>query len=162
MEQTTFSRAVSAAFTGHRACGYSVRESVKARLEVAILNAYEHGTRNFISGFAIGFDMLAAEVVVALRKQHPDITLTAAIPFKGQSSRYSLSDKFRYERLMKEADEVIVLSNSYFSRCYLERDEFMVDNSNLLIAYYDGREIGGTFYTVKKAKKDGVRVVNLY
>ena len=57
---------------------------------------------------------------------------------------------------------MIVLSESYYTRCYLERDEFMVDHSNLLIAYYDGREKGGTYYTVKKATNQGVRVVNLF
>jgi uncharacterized phage-like protein YoqJ len=63
---------------------------------------------------------------------------------------------------MNQADEVIVLSESYYTRCYLERDEFMVDHSNLLIAYYDGREKGGTYYTVKKATNQGIRVVNLF
>ena len=76
--------------------------------------------------------------------------------------RYSPTDKLRYERLMNQADEVIVLSESYYTRYYLERDEFMVDHSNLLIAYYDGREKGGTYYTVKKATNQGIRVVNLF
>ena len=60
MEQTRFSKAVSAAFTGHRSCQYSMRDCIKARLRDSITKAYEHGIRNFISGFAIGFDMLAA------------------------------------------------------------------------------------------------------
>lgn len=63
---------------------------------------------------------------------------------------------------MSQADEVIVLSENYYPRCFLERDEFMVDNASLLIAYYDGRERGGTYYTVKKATTDGIRVVNVY
>lgn len=162
MEQTRFSKAVSAAFTGHRSCQYSMRDCIRARLTDSISKAYEHGIRNFISGFAIGFDMLAAEVVVSMKVDFPDITLTAAIPFNGQSMRYSPTDKLRYERLMNQADEVIVLSESYYTRCYLERDEFMVDHSNLLIAYYDGREKGGTYYTVKKATNQGIRVVNLF
>ena len=162
MEQTRFGKAVSAAFTGHRSCQYSMRDCIKARLRDSITKAYEHGIRNYISGFAIGFDMLAAEVVVSMKVDFPDITLTAAIPFNGQSMRYSPTDKLRYERLMNQADEVIVLSESYYTRCYLERDEFMVDHSNLLIAYYDGREKGGTYYTVKKATNQGVRVVNLF
>ncbi len=95
-----------------------MRDCIKARLRDSISKAYEHGIRNFISGFAIGFDMLAAEVVVSMKAEHPDITLTAAIPFNGQSMRYSLSDQSRYERLLNHADQVIALSDRSYPRCY--------------------------------------------
>ena len=32
----------------------------------------------------------------------------------------------------------------YYTRYFLDRDEFMVENASLLIAFYDGREKGGT------------------
>ena len=79
MEQRKFSRAATAAFTGHRFVDAAQREHVKKRLSNAVLDAYGHGIRNFISGFAIGFDMMAAEEVVSLKQTHPDITLIAAI-----------------------------------------------------------------------------------
>src|SRR5574344_1492235 len=84
MEQRKFSRAATAAFTGHRFVDAAQREHVKKRLSNAVLDAYGHGIRNFISGFAIGFDMMAAEAIVSLKRSSPDITLSAAIPFKGQ------------------------------------------------------------------------------
>ena len=98
MEQRKFSRAATAAFTGHRFVDASLREHVKKRLTRAVLDAYGNGIRNFISGFAIGFDMMAAEEVVSLKQTHPDITLIAAIPFKGQASRFSFYDRKRYDR----------------------------------------------------------------
>ena len=162
MEQRKFCRAATAAFSGHRFIDASQRGHVKKRLSNAVLDAYGHGIRNFISGFAIGFDMMAAEVVVSLKQSHPDITLTAAIPFNGQASRFSLYDRKRYDRLLKEADEVIVLSDSYYPRCFLERDEFMVNNASSLIAYYDGREKGGTFFTIRKAMAQNIPIVNVF
>ena len=162
MEQRKFSRAATAAFSGHRFIDASQREHVMKRLSNAVLDAYGNGIRNFISGFAIGFDMMAAEVVVSLKQSHPDITLTAAIPFNGQASRFSFYDRKRYDRLLKEADEVIVLSDSYYPRCFLERDEFMVNNASSLIAYYDGREKGGTFYTIRKAMAQNLPIVNVF
>lgn len=80
MEQRKFSRAATAAFTGHRFVDVAQREHVKKRLSNAVLDAYGHGIRNFISGFAIGFDMMAAEAIVSLKRSYPDITLIAAIP----------------------------------------------------------------------------------
>ena len=162
MEQRKFSRAATAAFTGHRFVDASQREHAKKRLSNAVLDAYGQGIRNFISGFAVGFDMMAAEEVVSLKQTHPDITLIAAIPFKGQASRFSFYDRKRYDRLLEVADEVIVLSESYYPRCFLDRDEFMVNNSSKLIGYYDGREKGGTFYTIRKAMAQNIPIVNVF
>ena len=162
MEQRKFCRAATAAFSGHRFIDASQREYVKKRLSNAVLDAYGKGIRNFISGFAIGFDMMAAEVVAALKQSHPDIILTAAIPFNGQASRFSFYDRKRYDRLLEVADEVIVLSDSFYPRCFLDRDEFMVNNASSLIAYYDGREKGGTFYTIRKALAQNIPIVNVF
>ena len=41
-------------------------------------------------------------------------------------------------------------------------DEFMVCNAAQIIAYYDGRERGGTYYTIRKAREMGISVTNLY
>ena len=162
METEKFSRAATAAFSGHRFIDASQREHVKKRLSSAVLDAYGNGIRNFISGFAIGFDMMAAEVVAALKQTHPDITLTAAIPFNGQASRFGFYDRKRYDRLLEVADEVIMLSDRYYPRCFLDRDEFMVNNASSLIAYYDGREKGGTFYTIRKATAQNIPIVNVF
>ena len=161
MEHRKFCRAATAAFSGHRFIDASQKEHVKKRLSNAVLDAYGHGIRNFISGFAIGFDMMAAEAIVSLKRSYPDITLIAAIPFKGQASRFSFHDRKRYDRLLEAADELIVLSDSYYPRCFLDRDEFMVSHSSRLIAYYDGREKGGTFYTIRKAMAHGIPIVNV-
>ena len=162
MEQKKISRAATAAFTGHRFMEASLREHVRKRLSDAVLDAYGQGIQNFISGFAIGFDMMAAEAIVSLKRSYPDITLIAAIPFRGQASRFSFHDRKRYDRLLEAADEVIVLSDCYYPRCFLDRDEFMVSHSSRLIAYYDGREKGGTFYTIRKARAQNIPIVNVY
>ena len=162
MEQRKFCRAATAAFTGHRFVDASLREHVRKRLTRAVLDAYGNGIRNFISGFAIGFDMMAAEVVVSLKQTYPDIILTAAVPFKEQAARFGFYDRKRYDRLLEVADEVIVLSERYYPRCFLDRDEFMVNNSSLLIGYYDGREKGGTFYTIRKAMAQNIPIVNVF
>lgn len=153
---------MTAAFTGHRYIDARKRQRVKETLKRQIVEAYGQGFRNFMSGFALGFDMMAAETVVSLRETCPGIILTAAIPFKGQPTYFSSYDKRRYNRLLCLADEVMVLSETYFPRCFLERDEFMVSHSSFLIAYYDGRERGGTFYTVKKAREQGLPVANVF
>ena len=162
MNDLKFDRTVSAAFTGHRFYDFSQREFIQARLTSAISEAYDHGIRNFISGFALGIDLMAAQLVQSLKCNLSGISLTAAIPFEGQAERYNIYDKRVYRRLLELADKVIVLSDCYYPRCFLDRDEFMVENASYLIAYYDGREKGGTYYTVKKARARGIPIINVY
>lgn len=162
MNDLKFDRTVSAAFTGHRFYDVSQRELIQERLTSAISEAYDHGIRNFISGFALGIDLMAAQLVQSLKCNLPGISLTAAIPFEGQAERYNIYDKRVYRRLLELADKVIVLSDCYYPRCFLDRDEFMVENASYLIAYYDGREKGGTYYTVKKARARGIPIINVY
>lgn len=162
MNDLKFDRTVSAAFTGHQFYDFSQRVFIQERLTSAISEAYDHGIRNFISGFALGIDLMAAQLVQSLKCNLPGISLTAAIPFEGQAERYNIYDKRVYRRLLELADKVIVLSDCYYSRCFLDRDEFMVENASYLIAYYDGREKGGTYYTVKKARARGIPIINVY
>lgn len=162
MNDLKFDGTVSAAFTGHRFYDFSQRVFIQERLTSAISEAYEHGIRNFISGFALGIDLMAAQLVQSLKCNLPGISLTAAIPFEGQAERYNIYDKRVYRRLLELADKVIVLSDCYYPRCFLDRDEFMVENASYLIAYYDGREKGGTYYTVKKARARGIPIINVY
>lgn len=162
MNDLKFDRTVSAAFTGHRFYDFSQREFIQERLTSAISEAYDHGIRNFISGFALGIDLMAAQLVQSLKCNLPGISLTAAIPFEGQAERYNIYDKRVYRRLLELADKVIVLSDYYYPRCFLDRDEFMVENASYLIAYYDGREKGGTYYTVKKARARGIPIISVY
>ncbi len=162
MNDLKFDRTVSAAFTGHRFYDFSQKEFIQERLTSAISEAYDHGIRNFISGFALGIDLMAAQLVQSLKCNLPGISLTAAIPFEGQAERYNIYDKRVYRRLLELADKVIVLSDYYYPRCFLDRDEFMVENASYLIAYYDGREKGGTYYTVKKARARGIPIINVY
>ena len=38
----------------------------------------------------------------------------------------------------------------------------MLEHSCGVIAFYDGKPLGGTFYTCKEAVKKGMYIVNLY
>ena len=56
----------------------------------------------------------------------------------------------------------VVLSEQYYNGCLLRRNDYMVNRSSRLIAYFDGNPKGGTFYTVREAKRQGLDIVNLH
>ena len=99
-----FSEAATAAFTGHRFFDFTRKEEVKARLTASILDAYEHGITRFMTGMAVGFDMLAAEVVLSMKGICPGITLMAVVPYSGQAERFSDYNRRRYDALLAQAD----------------------------------------------------------
>ena len=152
----------SLAFTGHRIVPVEKQDEIRARLVEAVSVASKSGITCFFSGMAMGFDLMAAETVLSLKGRYPDIRLIAVIPFRRQSCRWPSMEKERYQNIISRADRVIVLSEHYFHGCLLKRNDFMLEHSCGVIAFYDGKPLGGTFYTCREAGKRGIDIVNLY
>lgn len=129
--------------------------TLKNDLRESIVEVISRGFNTFLVGMAEGFDMYAAEAVLAVRMSNPHIKMIAALPFDDGRERSE-----RYRNIISKADDVVTLSDEYKRDTYYVRNEYMVDHSSLLICYYDGR-YGGTEYTVEYARKKGVQVINL-
>jgi len=71
-----------------------------------------------------------------------------------------MTEKMRFNKIMKKADLVKEISAHYFTGCYQVRNEWMVDRSNLVIAVFNGQK-SGTKNTVDYAKRKGIKVVNV-
>ncbi len=143
------------AFTGHRNYrGESARE-----LELHLRRLCEGGYRYFYSGMAEGFDLAAAEAVVALRKEFP-IQLIAVLPHPKQPYGFSAENRLRYAQLLEAADRVVEVASAYHAGCFHRRNDFLVDNASHLVAYYNGAK-GGTHYTLRRARLKGLSIKNL-
>ena len=138
--------------TGHRlevlgAMDMDTQNKV-TRYTRSVLPSYK--PEKVISGMALGFDIALAEASL-----QENIYLILAIPFEGQESHWpdgKLKDK--YQEILKSANEVHIISEGGYSYDkYLTRDRWMVDNSNHVIALWNGHPKGGTAYTVKYANK---------
>lgn len=152
----------TAAFSGHRIIAGDRREELKQGLAAAVADAYAAGIRRFLCGMAQGFDLMAADAVLALRETHPDVCLVAVVPFREQSARLYPSEKAHYDAVLSKADEVVVLSELYFKDCLLRRNDYLLAKSSRVIFYYDGAYRGGTCYTWNRAHRQGLTIVNLY
>lgn len=132
--------------TGHRDIPEEKVNRIHSLLRREILVAIQDGYTNFISGFAFGADLLFADIVVELKEIYP-ITLEAAIPYPG---RMKTPDK-TFQRLIQCCDTVKIHSDAYFKGCYMHRNCYMVDQSQRILAVYDGHPTGGTAATVRYA-----------
>jgi len=152
----------TACFTGYRPkkLPWGENESdprctaLKLRLIDAVTAAYARGYRTFISGMAQGVDTYAAEAVLALSRVLPDLELVCAVPYPGYALRLPITHRARYESIILGCARCAVTAERYTSQCMGLRNQYMVENSSLVIAVYDG-QYGGTRNTVALAKEKG-------
>lgn len=124
------------------------------------MEAIKNGYRFFGSGGALGFDMLAAQAVLELKEEYPEIRLILVLPCLSQAKYWKIEDMRKYEQIKKDADKIVYVSKEYNRDCMFKRNRHLIDNSSLCICYLK-KETGGTAYTVEYAKKKGVSVINL-
>ena len=137
-------------------------EDLKRRLTNATIKLYDEGVREFLCGMALGADTLFCEIVITLKHEHPDIKLSAVIPFRGQADVWNENDRSFYHRLLEECDDAVCLQENYSDDCYIKRNEYMVNKSDILLAVCDPGDVplrSGTGATVRYAKSQGKRIV---
>ena len=136
-------------------------DGIRKHLQREIERLYtENGVAIFYAGGAIGFDALASEAVIERRAVHPDIRFVIVMPHKGQAKRWNAEEKTRHEYIKGSADEVICLAEHYYRGCMQRRNRYMVDRSSVCICYLT-QDTGGTAYTVRYARKQGLSIINL-
>lgn len=155
-------------FTGHRPTQlpWQYNESgirywaFKRRFRKAIISSIEEGYKHFISGMALGVDMIAAEIVLELKATYPDIILECALPCINQTAKWNDESIMRYQNILSLADKVTTVSDTlYFNGCMAKRNKYMIDHSNRVIAVYNGKKSGGTYQTINMAKIANKEVV---
>lgn len=109
--------------------------------------------RRVISGMAVGFDTYLAREAV---KQ--EIPLVAAVPFVGQEDPWPDAARAEYRRLLRQSERTEFVSRGGYAReKYQARNEWMVNNCDLLLAAWNGKP-GGTAHCVAYAQKVGRRI----
>lgn len=149
------------ALTGHRPnklWGYNTADAhyqvVRDALKETIRKT---GAGTVISGMALGFDQLGADVAAS----DPDLRLVAAIPFRGQESKWPYQSRHQYYQLLDKADEQVIVSDGEYSpKKMMDRNRWMVDHADIVVALWDGTP-GGTKNCVDYAVARGKNILRL-
>lgn len=148
------------AFTGHRPdklaiLGEDGLRKIEAGIDIELLNLR---ASRVISGMAPGID------VIALRRAHRmQIPCTASIPWIGHpfSGNWDFGRKVdEYLSLLDMCDRhhICCEGEQYRPWFYQKRNEWMVDNCDILLAVWDGTD-GGTRNCIKYARKVGRKIL---
>ena len=153
-------RKTTACFSGHRIIQDNIFV-IRQDIDHAVLSAYQLGYRNFLCGGALGFDTIAAEEILNLKKNYKDIKLYMIIPCASQASHWSENDRIKHNHIISQADSSVILSDYYFTGCMQNRNRCMVDHSSLCICYMKELK-GGTWSTVRYAFHCGIKIDNIF
>lgn len=109
-----------------------------------------------ISGMALGVDQIWAELAIIM-----NVPLIAAIPCTRQAAIWPESRRNKYNILLSKASEVFNVSgeDNYSRRFMLERNEWMVDHCDKLVAVWNGNQHGGTFHCITYAQHCDLPIV---
>lgn len=135
--------------TGHRDIPAEQIGYIKEPLEREVDRAISEGFTCFISGFAVGVDLLFAEIITEKIAENPTIKLIAAIPYHRRLDTLKKSE--RTKALIDLCTEIYIAAEEYHPSVYAKRNRYMVEHSDRIIAVYDGREKGGTVGTIRLA-----------
>ena len=154
-------------FTGHRPSklpwGYDTASFVflrfKNRLDLAVAEMAARGCTCFYTGMAMGTDLWAADAALALKALRPELRLIAVCPCRDQAENWRSDLRAAYEQILTQADETVVLGETYTPGCMHLRNRYMVERCGHLIAVYDGYSPGGTKSTLALARRRGLDII---
>lgn len=157
----------SCAFTGHRPHKFPWKENENdprcieliRTLTEQITALAKAGITDFFSGMADGTDHFCAQIVLTLREKNPALQLHCVLPHEGQEAKWSDSARERYHSILKQADTVDYVSRDYYEGCMIDRNHWLVDSADLLLAVYNGVRRSGTGATVNYARKMGREII---
>lgn len=122
----------------------------------------EQNCKEAITGMALGVDTIFALAVIELKEEGFDISLHCAVPcFNHTSAWFNKEDIKRYNDILEKADiKKIVTEAPYAPYVMQKRNEYMVNNADMVLSVHDGSK-GGTYNCVLYAKKKEKSIYNI-
>ena len=126
----------------------------------------EQGVRHIYVGGALGVDMWAGEAVLRLKKTpgYSDLQLHIALPFEGHDSKWNWQCRERLAFLIRHSAECVTVCGMSSRESYLERNRYMADHADILLAVYDDEKNlrSGTMHTVHYAQMRNLPIVLIH
>lgn len=165
----------SIAFVGHhpeKLGGYDWSSPKNKRIGLAIkkiilkeMKSVDEKDFTFYFGGALGTDQMCFELVKFIQTKHPEwnISKIICIPFKGQSNRWPFESRSKYQEQILSSEKTVYVDNKpdykinflkvgmYHPAKFAQRNHYLVDNAQTIIAVYDGYSIGITSNCVEYA-----------
>lgn len=137
----------SVCITGHRDISEEKISYVREQLRREVEQAIEDGFTMFLCGMADGTDLEFGTIVAEKKETHPNLFLEAVIPYKNRLK----SKSPLFKQVLAQCNGMKLIAQEYSPDCFFARNRYLVQNSQRVIAVFDGRERSGTAQTMRMA-----------
>lgn len=134
-------------------CGHSkliLHNVILKKYAEILIQLIEEGANEFLLGGYGSFDSISANLVHALKKTYPYIHSTLVTAYINQEKRSDIYDDIEYPPI----------ENVPLKFAINKRNEWMVDNSDVVISYVKA-PVGGAAKTLEYAKRKRKRIIDL-
>ncbi|MFB1080863.1 SLOG family protein [Jeotgalibacillus sp. JSM ZJ347] len=127
-----------------------IKKAIRQRLTALI----EEGLEWVIVSGGLGVEQWAAEVVIQLKEEYPELQLAVITPFLNQEENWNEENQMNYETILKGADFTASVSNKPYTdpSQFRNRDDFLLGKADGLLIIYDEEKEGSPGFLIKKAK----------
>lgn len=135
--------------TGHQGTRFKFKykdnnngcKRLKKRMREQFILLYKEGIRDFWIGGGLGVDLWAGEILLRLREEpaYSEIILHTAIPFPGYDVKWDERSRLRMAFVVKHSASTQIIGTIDIppAVCYRQRDRFLIDQADCLLAVYD-------------------------
>lgn len=113
--------------------------------------------KKVLTGMALGWDTIIAELCIEM-----SIPFVAAVPFHGQELKWPKEQQSHYHNLLSKAESVWIGSSKFSKKAFFVRNCYIVDNSDIILAAFDGRKHGGTWHAIQYAVSQNKEVAKVW
>lgn len=169
MEMPVFVKEKTCFFAGHRPYRFTYLpeeekeffDTLTGKIEKTVQELFEKGFDTFLCGGKIGFDIMCSEAVIKLKKKHPEVRLVCMLPFENHHTDFPSEWQSRFIKILDACDFIDYVSPIDIMGCYYDRNQKMIDNSEYMVTYFDGKG-GGTARVVAAAQSGKLKIINLF
>ena len=132
-------------------------EDISSRVYEAVEAAVEQGYTEFLTGDMGEFDRVFSGAVRKVKKKHPAIKLICVKPYVTKEMRENK------EYYYKEFDEIVIpeiCEMSHFKAAITKRNQWMIDNSDLILLY-TFKKYGGAHAAKEYAENKNKEIVTI-
>ncbi|WP_430482321.1 DUF1273 domain-containing protein [Rossellomorea marisflavi] len=128
---------------------------IKLAIRKELLTLLDSGLEWVLISGQLGVELWAAEVVLELQEEYPDLKLAILTPFLQQEEKWNDQNKEYYEMILSQADFVDSISKSPYQNPgqFKNRNLLFLHKSQSCIILYDPEREGSPRYFYEEAQR---------
>lgn len=127
---------------------------IKKAIQNQLIPLLENGLEWVILSGQLGVETWAAEVVMDLQLEYPELKYAIMTPFLDQEKNWNEAKQEKYEMILMQADFVTSLTKRPYEAPwqFVEKNKFFLKNSDGILIVYDEENEGSPKYIKKLAE----------